>query len=119
KYASPTQFGAIGGQYPGPGWTVQNNEVRLNHGAGIQLGSNATALQNFVHHNGMKGIGTTNTSNVTVNANELAFNSYAGYALYFEGGGAKFSSTNDLTVIGNYSHDNYGPILWTDTDNLH
>ncbi len=56
KYAVPAQFGAIGDQYPGPNWIITNNEVRWNHGAGINLTSGSQATLNYVHHNGQKGL---------------------------------------------------------------
>jgi len=41
KYAIPAQMGAIGDQYPGGGWIISNNETRLNHGQGINGGTNS------------------------------------------------------------------------------
>src|SRR4051794_36199484 len=74
KYASPAQMGAIGDQYPSTDWTVQDSELRWNHGAGIRLGSRWKALRNKVHHNGQIGIRATSADDVLVEGNEIAYN---------------------------------------------
>lgn len=117
KYAIPAQFGAIGDQYPGQNWTVTNNEVRWNHGAGIGLASGSMARLNYVHHNGQKGIGGAG-NNILVEGNKISFNNWAGFDPAWESGGAKFALTNNLTLRANSVHDNIGPGLWTDTDNI-
>lgn len=116
KYASPAQFGAIGDQNPGDGWTVDNCEARLNHGVGVRVMS-GMVLNSFVHHNGQIGITAGGTATVII-GNEIASNNYAGYNPGWEAGGTKFWMTTNLMVRGNYSHDNQGPGLWTDTDNI-
>lgn len=117
KYADPAQAGAIGGQNPGPGWVVVNNEVRLNHGTGISLGAGSRASQNNVHDNGEKGIGGA-ADNILVEYNEIARNNYAGFDPTWEAGGAKFAVANGLVLRGNNVHDNNGPGLWCDIDSM-
>jgi parallel beta-helix repeat protein len=118
KYASPNQFGAIGHQYPATGWVVQNNEVRWNHGAGIRLGTDGRAIDNFTHDNGTMGFMGTGR-NLLVQGNEIGHNAhFIGTYCEFECGGAKFTGTDGLVVRGNYSHDNFGAGLWTDLDNI-
>jgi hypothetical protein len=117
KYAIPAQFGAIGDQYPGPNWIISNNEVRWNHGAGINLASGSQALNNHVHHNGQKGIGG-NGQNLIVEGNEISFSNWAGFDIGWEAGGAKFAQTNFLTVRKNFIHDNGGAGLWNDIDSI-
>jgi parallel beta-helix repeat protein len=53
-----------------------------------------------------------------VEDNEIDHNNVAGYDYWWEAGGAKWTYTTDLTVRGNFSHDNTGPGLWTDIDNV-
>jgi parallel beta-helix repeat protein len=119
KYAIPAQFGAIGDQYPGQAWTVQNNEVRFNHGIGIRVSDNSQVLDNYTHDNGQMGMGG-NGKNILVQGNEIAHNiDYAGIACWWECGGFKFAFTDTLTIRGNSSHDNVGPGMWTDLDNIH
>jgi parallel beta-helix repeat protein len=116
KYAVPDQMGAIGDQQPGTGWTVENNEVRWNHGAGIFASTGARVLHNYVHDNGQLGIGGAG-DDILVEGNEIASNrNYSGTDCGWECGGLKFSSTNRLTVRANRSHDNAGAGLWTDGD---
>ncbi len=117
KYAVPGQFGALGDQYPGPNWVVANNEIRWNHGVGINLTDGGQAINNRVHHNGEKGIGGGG-ENLLVQGNDISFNNWAGYDPIWEGGGCKFAQTNFLTVRGNSIHDNLGPGLWNDVDSI-
>jgi hypothetical protein len=116
KYATPAQRGAIGGQYPQTRWTIEDNEVRLNHGIGINLGSESVAARNHVHHNGQLGIGGRGAG-LLIEANEIAYNNYANFLPPWEAGGTKFSWTTGLVARGNCVHDNFGSGLWTDTDN--
>jgi len=117
KYAIPAQFGAIGDQYPGPNWTVTNNEVRWNHGTGIALISSSQATLNYCHHNGEKGIGGAGT-NILVEGNQVSFNNWAGFDPTWEAGGMKFALTTNLIVRRNSVHDNSGPGIWADVGNI-
>ena len=116
KYATPVQKGAIAGG--GTGWTIRNNELRYNWGAGIDFGDRYQIIGNYVHHNrqiGIKGHG----ANVLVENNEIAFNNYRDdYSPGWEAGGTKFLKTTNLVVRNNYVHDNHGSGLWTDYDNI-
>jgi hypothetical protein len=117
KYATYGQFGAIGAVGSGPGWIVNNVEVRYNHGAGVKLGSGSQLTNSFIHDNGELGFGLSGTNSKAIN-NEVSWNNYAGYALGWEAGGSKFSNTTNLLLQKNFVHDNYGPGLWCDTDNV-
>ena len=117
KYAIPAQWGAIGDQYPGPNWTVSQNEVRWNHGAGISLADGSQAILNNVHHNGQKGIGGSG-ANQLVQGNQVSFSNWAGYDCAWECGGMKFALTVGLVLRGNIVHDNLGGGIWTDIDNM-
>ena len=116
NYATPVQRGAVAGG--GTGWTVRDNEIHHNWGAGIDFGSGYRVINNNVHHNrqiGIKGHGT----GVLVEGNEIAFNNYRDdYAMGGEAGGTKFLKTTNLVVRGNYVHDNHGHGLWTDHNNI-
>jgi hypothetical protein len=115
KYNAPTQHGTIEGAQ---NWTIANNEVRLNYGVGITAQSNSKIVGNHVHDNGQMGMGGGGT-NLLVESNEIARNGrWSGIDVFWEGGGAKFSQSTNLTVRGNYSHDNEGFGLWTDIDNV-
>ena len=110
KFANVAQVGAIS---CGVGWIVENNDIRLNHGAGLEGGDLVTG--NFIHDNGQLGI---NGRGGVIEHNEISFNNTAGFSGRWEAGGAKFTGANDLLVEDNYVHDNDGPGLWSDTDNI-
>jgi hypothetical protein len=118
KYAIPGHMGAIGDQYPGEGWVIENNEIRLNHGKGLAASHNAIIRGNHIHHNGQMGL-TANGRNILVENNEIAYNTLKeiGYQWEHEGGGTKFAYTDSLIVRNNYVHHNWGPGLWTDVNN--
>ena len=116
RFANLAQSGAISA-YSSSGWTIEDNEIRSNHGCGIWSGSGALVKGNFVHHNGQLGLCGRGDSMV-VEDNEIAFNNTKDFDPRWEAGGSKWVNTTDLIVRGNHSHDNYGPGLWTDINNL-
>ncbi len=116
KYAIPAQMGAIGDQYAAAHWTIESNEVRWNHGTGINGGTQSVLRNNFVHHNGQKGLGATG-EDVLVEGNEISYNTYAHYDTGWDGGATKFAFTSRLILRGNCVHHNNGNGLWTDIDN--
>jgi parallel beta-helix repeat protein len=115
KFANRAQVGAIHGD-TSSGWTVRDNDVRLNHGTGIRVGSTMSVLRNKVHRNGQLGIGGVG-DNILVDANEIAYNNTARYETGWEAGGTKFANTYGLIASNNFVHHNTGPGLWTDFDN--
>jgi parallel beta-helix repeat protein len=118
KYNPAIQDGAIQG---GMGWTIQDNEVRLNYAVGIHLsgGDGSKIIGNYVHDNGQMGLGGFG-DNILVQGNEIANNGYwSGIDVLWEGGGFKYADTDKLIVRGNYSHDNHGSGMWTDINNIH
>jgi hypothetical protein len=111
KYAAVAQFAAI--EPYATGWTVEDSEVRFNHGRGVSSNSGMTITNNNIHHNGDLGVGGGG-SNITLSDNQISYNNASGYDWTWEGGGAKFSNVAGLTVQGNNSFNNYGPGLWND-----
>ncbi len=124
KFAAPIQRGAIAGSQgssftTGVNWTVQYNEIRLNHGDGVDINFGWQILNNYIHTNGDLGIGggldnTTLQSGVLIQGNELAFNNYAHVKPNYQAGGAKVAWTRGVIFRGNYSHDNEGNGFHTD-----
>jgi parallel beta-helix repeat protein len=114
KFANEGQAGALQG---GAGWAIESNEVRLNHGVGVQGGH--VIRRNHLHHNGQLGYSTHGATGTVFVENEVAYNNYAGYDWHWEAGGAKFMVTTRLTVRGNYVHHNRATGLATDWDNVH
>jgi PKD repeat protein len=79
NYAAPAQIGAI--YFPnGNDWYVVDNEVRYNHGVGIDMATNSGArvIGNYIHHNGQLGFGAFKPVDLLLEGNELAFNGRAG-----------------------------------------
>ncbi len=117
RYANQAQVGAIGGQFRGRRWTVVECEVRLNHGLGVGMDDGWVLRDSDIHHNGQMGVGG-NGSDLLVADNEIAFNNALGFMPGWEAGGTKWALTTRLTVRDNWCHDNRGPGLWTDIDNI-
>ena len=121
RYAPRSQEGAIQPwrtNNTSPGWVIENNEFRFNHGYGLRINDAMTIRDNYIHHNGQLGLGGSGKGLVVVERNEIAFNNVRGYSRGFEAGGSKFVGTDNLVVRNNYVHHNYGPGLWTDVDNV-
>jgi hypothetical protein len=120
KYASIAGYGAInaisdsGG--PSSGWVVDSSEIRFNHGMGLRISNSVQVKTNKIHDNGQMGLGGSGNG-VLIENNEIYKNNYAGYQWAWEAGGDKFTYSKNLTIRGNYAHDNMGPGLWTDINN--
>ena len=123
KYASPAQEGVIDSRanrddlVGGSGWSITDLVVRWNHGVGIAATTGATVSGNVVYENGQLGLAAKGAG-VTIEDNEVYGNNTAGFSSGWEAGGSKFAYTSDLVVRNNYVHDNRGPGLWTDIDNI-
>jgi parallel beta helix pectate lyase-like protein len=121
KYASIAGKGAINamGSLDGYGpaadnWTVDSNELLLNHGAGVRVNNGMVVANNKIHNNGQMGIGG-NGDQILMKNNEVYNNNYVGYSYDWEAGGIKVaSSATHVTIEGNYVHDNKGPGIHAD-----
>ena len=114
KYAAPIQQGAV--QPEGAQWTVDSNEVRLNHGTGISPengATNVTVTNNNIHHNGQMGIGSGHLVGGLFDSNTIAYNNIDNVSPGFEAGGTKFTGSR-IMISNNVVHDNRGIGLWTD-----
>ena len=114
KYASPRNGGAVNGSI-GTHWTVEWNDIWLNHSLGVRIGSYMWVYHNQIYENGEYGLGGTG-SNVVVQSNDIYSNNYAGY-VYADAGGSKFVKCYNLKIQYNNVHNNHGPGLWTDISN--
>ena len=114
KYAVPSQDGAVQAQdterrSAGPGWVIEDVEIRLNHAAGLRTGDATVVRRVFAHHNGQLGIAVSGGEAVSIVDSELSYNNIRGYLWEWEGGGGKFTRTRGLVVRGTNAHDNLGP----------
>lgn len=119
NYNPSPQFGVIDTRSGSDGWTLINNEIHHNGGVGIQLkGNNHTARNNQVHHQRQLGVAAEG-SNILFEDNEIAFSNYnVDYSWGWEAGGSKFWETDGLVVRNNHFHNNHGPGIWADHDNI-
>lgn len=123
KYAVAAQEGAIDSRRDnedrvgGRDWVISGNVVRWNHGVGIASTTGALVDQNVVYENGQLGLAAKGDG-LTITANEVYGNNAAGFSAGWEAGGSKFAYTSGLQATDNYVHDNNGPGLWTDIDNI-
>ena len=107
-------------------WTVRNCNVHNNQLCGIFLCDGGQIINNKIHHNRQMGVKLYYANSGLVEGNEIAFNNNMDednttkghFDRYWESGGTKFAWTNNLVVKNNYVHDNDGPGLWTDIDNV-
>lgn len=112
KYANPAQIGVIGGQQTGNGWIIESNEIKMNYGTGVKVGSAARIARNDIHDNGQLGISAI--SGALIEDNEIARNNWAGFSMNWEAGGVKLGRAQQVMVRGNYVHDNVGIGIWSD-----
>lgn len=117
KYATPAQQGAIFGDEDAraSGWLIEDNEVRLNSGAGIATGDRTIVRGNRIHDNGQLGI-SPNGYDVVIEDNEIYANNIHGYDATWEGGGVKAGAIERLTLRRNRVYGNFGSGLWCDVD---
>lgn len=115
KYAAPIQAAAVDAEF-GPGWTIRNTVLRLNHGVGVNAGNGSRILDNRILDNGHAGFSGSGTD-FLIAGNEIARNGYAGVDFHWEGGGGKVTESGGGGIIrGNCVHDNVGAGIWADID---
>jgi parallel beta-helix repeat protein len=117
NFRTPLQQGTIQ-DYNGPGWIIQDNHITKNAAAGVATGDNVRVLDNVIDHNGQEGFSAHGNGGL-YRGNVIAFNNFnlavdAGW----EAGGGKAWATDKLIFERNYVHDNGGPGLWADTNNI-
>jgi len=116
-------FIAAPGQWPNAGLQlrdgglIEDNESRYNK-IGININSNQTIRNNFIHHNLQYGLNGGPATNLLIEGNELAWNNSAHLDPNNDAGGSKIiggsPGTNILTWRRNHVHDNWGNGIWSD-----
>ncbi|MCC6948887.1 MAG: right-handed parallel beta-helix repeat-containing protein [Bradyrhizobiaceae bacterium] len=117
KYASAAQYGAID-FLKGRNWELRNVTARWNHGVGARIGPGTRISGGSYSHNGQLGIGGGNGDGIVIENVEIAHNNFAGFGPGWEAGGTKFVRSGGLIVRNACVHNNGGPGLWTDIDNI-
>ena len=116
RFATKAQHGAVNSE-GASGWVVERNTIIENSGAGVVADSASIVRSNRINDNGQLGIGGHGEGGL-VEGNEIARNHTNGFSIGWEAGGSKWTHTRGLVVRNNYVHDNAGPGLWTDIDNI-
>jgi parallel beta-helix repeat protein len=116
-FNTPLQAGVIQ-DYNGSGWIIQNNHITKNAAAGVATGDDVRVIGNLIDQNGQEGFSAHGTGGLYQD-NEIAYNNYnLAVDGGWEAGGGKAYDTRNLTFKSNYVHDNGGPGLWADTNNI-
>ena len=128
---NPNQGGGAVNGNGDNGWTEKYDLMKDNSpGAAMMLGGDNVVADNCLTANGEYGFNgysfvdgtfgstfTDGATNITVTGNDVAGNNTQKTQSGVEGGG-KFWQDGNVTVTGNYVHDNIdSPGLWLDTDN--
>jgi parallel beta-helix repeat protein len=117
NFNTPLQHGAIE-DFKGPGWVIEDNHITKNAAAGVATGDNVRVLDNLIDHNGQEGFSAQGDDGL-YQGNEIAYNNYnLTISGDWEAGGGKAWETRNLTLKSNNVHDNGGPGLWADTNNI-
>lgn len=116
-FRTPLQHGAVQ-DYNGPGWVIQDNHITEDAAAGVATGSHVRVLGNLIDHNGQEGFSAHGDGGL-YESNVIAYNNHnLAVDPSWEAGGGKAYGTSNLTFKFNYVHDNGGPGLWADTNNI-
>ena len=84
----------------------------------MATGDNVRVLSNLIDHNAQEGFAAHGNGGL-YQGNDIAYNnSNLAVDATWEAGGGKASGTDNLTFRDNNVHDNGGPGLWADTNNI-
>ena len=130
NFAPDQGAGAVNGN-GNNGWTEEYDLMQYNSpGAAMMLGGHNTVKDNCLTQNGEYGFNgysyvnqtygdtfTGGATNIAFTNNDVSYNNTQKTSSGIEGGG-KFWQDGNVTVTGNYFHDNINsPGVWMDTDN--
>ena len=113
KVAAPAQYGAVN-LYDSSNWTVQFNEIRYNHGAGVFAGSGAVIRNNVIHDNGQLGVKAYTATGAKITNNQISNNNVLHFEPFWEAGGIKLVNCKDTLVANNAIIGNHGFGVWSD-----
>ena len=106
KYASVAQKGAVHAR-EGAGWHIEDCEVRLNSGSGIDVGTGSVVRNCDIHHNGQIGI-VSNGKGIQIEDNHIWSNNTKGFDPAWEA--TAHSSLADVAPDPSIDHGNT-PVL--------
>jgi parallel beta-helix repeat protein len=132
EYLTITDFGAPGANNnqgvvnhdSGTDWTIEDDTIRGDAGAGVMLGSGDVLTRDCLTHNGQYGFSSytpTGLAGITITDNEISYNDTYNWEKKDPGcgcsGGGKLWDTAGATITNNYVHNNENVGIWVDTDN--
>jgi prepilin-type N-terminal cleavage/methylation domain-containing protein len=118
NYQTPLQDGAVE-SFGTTGWIIATNHITHNAASGIATYTGVQVLNNKIDYNGQEGY-TAHGNNILYDGNEIAFNnSNLAVDPTWEAGGGKAWATQNATFRNNNVHDNGGPGMWDDTNNIY
>jgi parallel beta-helix repeat protein len=104
----------------GSGWTVEWNNVRLNHSEGVRTTDGGQILDNYIHDNGTYGIAASGNS-MRVVGNEVARNNTSRYRFAdgecSDAGGSKITLSSNVLLENNWYYRNHCIGIWFDINN--
>lgn len=115
-YASMAQHGAVEG-HTTKNWTLIDVDAIKNHGAGVMAGDGMKILGGNFSNNGQLGIHAHDTSGLYIDGIKAVGNNYAGFEHWWEAGGVKILTSDNVTVKNSEFSHNFGTGLWFDWDN--
>jgi len=112
----------------GHGWVMKYLTVQYNAGAGVLVGTEGILSYSCLRDNGEYGFqglgrdsGPFGATHLTIDHNEVTGNNTWNWenkpGACGCSGADKFWNVADVSLIGNYIHNNHGPGIWADTDN--
>jgi hypothetical protein len=109
----------------GNNWTIADDVITANHGAGMMAGAGQKVLRNCLKDNGQYGLNAYQSGDgitgLTIAGNEISGNNTDDLETKNPGcgctGGVKFWAVNGADVRDNWIHNNHSVGLWADTNN--
>ncbi len=104
----------------GRGWVVDSNEITGSAQQGVRVGKQGRIRGNFIHHNGVLGIGLYRADSAVIEGNHLSSNPASAVSesgATARAGQMKIFKTVGVVVRNNVVEDGPEKGIWFDTDN--
>jgi parallel beta-helix repeat protein len=93
-------------------WVIDHNEVSQCQ-MGVQHSDFARVTNNYIHENRQYGLGGYRSTGALIEGNEIAYNNTVSN-WPSDMGGTKWANVSNITIRGNYVHNNYHHGIWLD-----
>lgn len=115
-YATMAQHGAVEG-HTTKNWTLIDVNATWNHAAGVMAGDGMKIIGGNFSNNGQLGIHAHDTTGLYIDGIVAKGNNWAGFEHWWEAGGVKILTSDNVTVKNSQFVENQGTGLWFDWDN--